>query len=127
MASLYCRDCDLSWPTDPDDYIGFKTRRNFRKACAACLGKVTALPFRPPMSHDAAAKVAGWAEFTRREQKREKKRIKDGKPSPEELGRKDAEAEFEAQKALREQLKAIKELEEEEPGMIWHKRHRKPA
>jgi len=83
------------------------------------------MPYRQSVTAAQATRAAGWAEFAGRETRREKARVERGDPSPEELGRRDAEVHFEDQEAFRRDLETIKSLEETDMNRIWHRRHPK--
>lgn len=125
MAANYCAECKLAWPAHKiEEYIGWYGRRDFRRSCAACLGELEHRPYQAPMTYEAARQCAGWAEFVRRETRREKERIKAKKPSPEELGQRDALLYSETQKAFRRDLERIKNLEEAKVALVHHRRNK---
>jgi hypothetical protein len=114
---MRCATCGTNWPTTAKkavrpDYISWRTKRDYKHTCAACLSDLSYSALEAPMSANEARRMAGAAEHERRYTAREKKRVKKGQLTPEQEGVLAARAEIKRVRGIRKAMKDVASLPE---------------
>jgi hypothetical protein len=117
LPAQRCTVCGANWPHTPKkavrpDYITWRTKRDYKTTCAACLQPTEWSGSEMPMSLKEARHIAGAAEHERRYEAREKKRTKKGELTPEQEGVLAARAEIKRVRGIRKAMKDVASLPE---------------